>query len=90
MPLKAEAAGEALTVKKVPHRPGTAPALGLRAGNSTRPTLRVGMPGVDAPRPSARRRASEELAPTETVGTRNAALLVVIGEFDGLLGKKRK
>jgi hypothetical protein len=27
-----ETAGEALTVKKVPHRPGTAPALGLRAG----------------------------------------------------------
>jgi hypothetical protein len=26
-----EAAGEALTVRKVPHRPGTAPALGLRA-----------------------------------------------------------
>jgi hypothetical protein len=28
---KNKAAGEALTVKKVPHRPGTAPALGLRA-----------------------------------------------------------
>ena len=27
-----KAAGEALTIKKVPHRPGTAPALGLRAG----------------------------------------------------------
>ena len=31
--MEAKAAGEALTVKKVPHRPGTAPALGLRAGN---------------------------------------------------------
>jgi hypothetical protein len=28
-----KAAGEALTVKKVPHRPGTASALGLRAGS---------------------------------------------------------
>jgi hypothetical protein len=27
-----KAAGEALSVKKAPHRPGTAPALGLRAG----------------------------------------------------------
>jgi hypothetical protein len=26
-----KAAGEALTVKKAPHRPGTTPALGLRA-----------------------------------------------------------
>jgi hypothetical protein len=29
-----KAAGEALTVKKVPHWPGTTPALGLRAGNT--------------------------------------------------------
>jgi hypothetical protein len=29
---QAKAAGEALTVKKAPHRPGTASALGLRAG----------------------------------------------------------
>jgi len=27
-----EAAGEVLTAKQAPHRPGTAPALGLRAG----------------------------------------------------------
>src|SRR5207247_9933287 len=27
------AAGEVLTTKQAPHRPGTAPALGLRAGN---------------------------------------------------------
>jgi hypothetical protein len=33
-----KAAGEALTVKKVPHRPGTAPALGLRAGNDVQPS----------------------------------------------------
>src|SRR5262245_26614606 len=33
MATKNKAAGEALTVKKVPHRPGTAPALGLRAGS---------------------------------------------------------
>jgi hypothetical protein len=29
---KIEAAGEVLTAKQAPHRPGTAPALGLRAG----------------------------------------------------------
>src|SRR5438132_9046912 len=28
-----KAAGEVLTAKQAPHRPGTAPALGLRAGN---------------------------------------------------------
>ena len=27
-----KAAGEVLTAKQAPHRPGTAPALGLRAG----------------------------------------------------------
>jgi len=27
-----EAAGEVLTAKQAPHRPGTTPALGLRAG----------------------------------------------------------
>ena len=27
-----QAAGEVLTAKQAPHRPGTAPALGLRAG----------------------------------------------------------
>ena len=31
-----KAAGEALTVKQAPHRPGTAPALGLRAGQRRR------------------------------------------------------
>jgi hypothetical protein len=31
--IQQKAAGEALTVKKAPHRPGTAPALGLRAGS---------------------------------------------------------
>src|SRR6266849_6035819 len=30
---KNKAAGEVLTAKQAPHRPGTAPALGLRAGN---------------------------------------------------------
>ena len=28
-----KAAGEVLTAKQAPHRPGTAPALGLRAGS---------------------------------------------------------
>jgi hypothetical protein len=32
-----KAAGEALTVKKAPHRPGNAPALGLRAGRDVFP-----------------------------------------------------
>src|SRR5262245_2249601 len=35
-----EAAGEALSVKKAPHRPGTAPALGLRAGSDVFPWYR--------------------------------------------------
>ena len=30
--LEEQAAGEVLTAKQAPHRPGTAPALGLRAG----------------------------------------------------------
>jgi len=30
-------AGEAQTVKLVPHRPGNAPALGLRAGSDVSP-----------------------------------------------------
>jgi hypothetical protein len=31
--LRNKAAGEVLTAKQAPHRPGTAPALGLRAGS---------------------------------------------------------
>ena len=34
------AAGEVLTAKQAPHRPGTAPALGLRAGNDVSPLYR--------------------------------------------------
>jgi hypothetical protein len=33
--LRNKAAGEVLTAKQAPHRPGTAPALGLRAGRVT-------------------------------------------------------
>ena len=33
---KSKAAGEVLTAKQAPHRPGTAPALGLRAGKGRR------------------------------------------------------
>jgi hypothetical protein len=32
--------GEVLTAKQAPHRPGTAPALGLRAGNDVTPFYR--------------------------------------------------
>jgi hypothetical protein len=32
-----KAAGGVLTAKQAPHRPGTAPALGLRAGNDVSP-----------------------------------------------------
>jgi len=32
-----KAAGEVLTAKQAPHRPGTAPALGLRAGRVAPP-----------------------------------------------------
>src|SRR5262245_30059639 len=32
-----KAAGGVLTAKQAPHRPGTAPALGLRSGNDVRP-----------------------------------------------------
>src|SRR5438034_656478 len=35
-----KAAGEVLTAKQAPHRPGTAPALGLRAGNDVSPLYR--------------------------------------------------
>ena len=34
-----EAAGEVLTAKQAPHRPGTAPALGLRAGEVAVPII---------------------------------------------------
>jgi hypothetical protein len=35
-----EAAGEVFTAKQAPHRPGTAPALGLRAGMVAAPIIR--------------------------------------------------
>src|SRR5262249_56120996 len=36
---RSKAAGEVLTAKQAPHRPGTAPALGLRAGSVVAPIV---------------------------------------------------
>jgi hypothetical protein len=45
--IERKAAGEVLTAKQAPHRPGTAPALGLRdQGSGTRAV--VGSPGLRA------------------------------------------
>jgi hypothetical protein len=46
---KTKAAGEALTVKQVPHRPGITPALGLRARNNVFPLYRRPQRNTETP-----------------------------------------
>jgi len=55
----AKAAGEVLTAKQAPHRPGTTPALGLRAGS-----IAVAMMGqtADKKRTCSNQRASYSVA----------------------------
>src|SRR5262245_32639906 len=74
---KNKAAGGVLTAKQAPHRPGTAPALGLRAGCVVAPivaqtTIRrngdKGVPMSSVEVEDARRSADAEVTPSEQKG----------------------